>query len=76
VIRTATIGANGSFTWTGLRPEDTSALLARPVGTDPTLDGPSLTVRVRRTVTIGIQQPTRGIYVFSGQIARAEAGVQ
>jgi hypothetical protein len=34
------------------------------------------TVEVRRTVTIGIQQPTRGVYVFSGQVARAEAGLQ
>lgn len=76
VIRTATIGTSGSFTWTGLRPEDTSNLIARPVGTDPLLDGPSASVRVRRTVTIGIQQPARGIYVFTGQIARAEAGVQ
>ena len=44
-----------------------------------TVDGrqtASVTVEVRRTVTIGIQQPTRGVYVFSGQVARAEAGLQ
>ena len=44
-----------------------------------TVDGrqtASATVAVRRTVTIGIQQPTRGVYVFSGQVARAEAGLQ
>jgi hypothetical protein len=76
VIRTATIGTNGSFTWTGLRPEDTSNLIARFTGTNPSADGPSTTVRVRRTVTIGIQQRTRGTYTFTGQIARAEAGVQ
>ena len=36
----------------------------------------SVTVEVRRTVTIGIEQRTRGIFTFSGVIARAEAGVQ
>lgn len=36
----------------------------------------SATVEVRRTVTIGVRQPTRGVYVFSGQVARAEAGLQ
>ena len=33
-------------------------------------------VRVRRTVGIGVQQRTTGVYTFSGVIARPEAGVQ
>jgi hypothetical protein len=36
----------------------------------------SAIVEVRRAVSIGIQQPARGVYVFSGQVARAEAGLQ
>ena len=36
---------------------------------------PSITVNVRRTVTIGISQAS-GVYTFSGVIARPEAGVQ
>jgi len=35
----------------------------------------TITVEVRRTVSIGISQAS-GIYTFSGQVARAEAGLQ
>lgn len=72
-IRAGTIGSGGSLTWTGLRPEDSVLLFARGAGSDTGLAGE--TVRVRRTVTIGVQQRVRGTYVFSGQVARAEAGV-
>ena len=73
-IRTATIGADGRSTWTGLRPEDTSLFFVRAA--DSQVSTAQVTVRVRRAVTIGIEQRTRGIYTFSGQLARAEAGVQ
>ncbi len=55
-----------------LQPGDRTLLYA-------TVDGrqtASATVEVRRTVTIGIRQPARGVYVFSGQVARAEPGLQ
>lgn len=74
LIRTGVIGANGSFTWTGLRPGDSSVFFVRAPLIRVTT--PQVTVRVRRTVTIGVEQRTRGVYAFSGQIARAEAGVQ
>ena len=35
----------------------------------------SVTVEVRRTVTIGVRE-SNGVYIFSGQVARAEAGLQ
>lgn len=55
-----------------LQPGDRT-LFSATVDGQPTA---SATVQVRRTVTIGIRQPTRGVYVFSGQVARAEAGLQ
>ena len=49
VIRTATIGDNGGFTWTGLRPEDTTTFSVRGVTVDPVFGTPPpVTVRVRR----------------------------
>ena len=73
VIRTGTIGANGSFTWTGLRPEDTAGFSVRAASIS--VSTPTVTVQVRRTVSIGISQ-ANGIYTFTGVTARAEAGVQ
>lgn len=72
-IRTGTIGSGGSLTWTGLRPEDSSVFFVGVAGSDTSI--PGVSVLVRRTVTIGIEQRTRGIYTFSGQVDRAEAGV-
>ncbi len=71
VIRTATLPVSGQFTWT-LQPGDRTVFSA---SVDGVRTG-DVEVRVRRTVTIGIQQPTRGVYVFSGTIDRPEAGVQ
>ena len=71
VIRTATIPASGQFSWT-LQPGDRTVFHATVGGVRTA----NVAVRVRRTVGIGIQQPTRGVYVFSGQLQRPEAGVQ
>ena len=71
VIRTATIPASGQYSWT-LQPRDRTVFQASVDGVRST----SLEVRVRRAVSIGIRQPTRGVYVFSGTIDRPEAGVQ
>ena len=75
-IRTATVGqfeggqvGNASFT---LQPGDRTLFYALVDGRQSA----SVTVEVRRTVTIGVQQRIRGVYTFSGVIARAEAGVQ
>ena len=72
-IRTGTIGAGGSLTWTGLRPEDSVALSVRVAGSDSGFVHAD--VLVRRIVTIGVEQRSRGTYRFSGQITRAEGGV-
>ena len=71
--RTGTIGADGSLTWTGLRPEDNAAFFAREAGIQVTTS--TVPVRVRRTVTIGVSQAD-GVYTFRGQVQRVEAGVQ
>ena len=75
-IRTATVGqfeggqvGNASFT---LQPGDRTLFYALVDGRQSA----SVTVEVRRTVTIGIEQRIRGVYTFSGVVARAEAGVQ
>lgn len=70
-IRTVTIPTSGQFTWE-LQPGDRTLFYAIVDGRQTA----SVTVEVRRTVTIGIQQPTRGVYVFTGQVARAEVGLQ
>lgn len=70
-IRTATIPASGQFTWT-LQPRDRTVFSAAVDGVR-TAD---VEVRVRRAASIGIRQPVRGVYVFSGTIDRPEAGVQ
>lgn len=70
-IRTATLPASGTFTWE-LQPGDRTVFSAVVGGRRTT----SVTVDVRRTVSIGVRQPTRGVYVFSGQVQRAEPGVQ
>ena len=70
-IRTVTIPASGQFTWE-LQPGDRTLFSAVVDGRQTA----SVTVEVRRTVTIGIQQPTRGVYVFTGQVQRAEPGLQ
>lgn len=72
-IRTGTIGTGGSLTWTGLRPEDSVALSARVAGSDTGFRYAD--VLVRRIVTIGVQQRSRGTYAFSGRITRPEPGV-
>ena len=72
-IRTGTIGTGGSLTWAGLRPEDSVALSGRVAGSDTGFRYAD--VLVRRIVTIGVEQRSRGTYTFSGQITRAEAGV-
>ena len=75
-IREATIGPlddrfeAGTAAWT-LQPGDRTLFSA-------VVDGvrtEDLTVTVRRTLTIGVSQ-FGGFYTFSGQIARAEGGVQ
>ena len=71
VIRTATLPVSGQLSWT-LQPGDTTRYRAVVAGV---VTG-DVVVRVRRTVSIGIQQPTRGVYVFRGQVQPAEAGVQ
>jgi lysophospholipase L1-like esterase len=71
VIRTATIPASGQFTWT-LQPRDRTVFSAAVDGVR-TAD---VEVRVRRAVSIGIRQPVKAVYVFSGTIDRPEAGVQ
>ena len=73
LIRTGVIGARGSFTWTDLRPEDSVAFFVRAPLIRVTT--PQVRVNVRRTVTIGVSQ-ANGIYTFTGQIQRVEAGVQ
>ncbi len=70
-IRTVTLPASGQFTWV-LQPGDRTLFFAQ-VGDVRT---PSVTVEVRRAVSIGVRQAARGVYVFRGQIRRAEAGVQ
>lgn len=74
VIRTATLDAGGTFTWTGLRPHERTTFVAVPAGTRPDRS-PYTSVQVRRTVTIGVSQAD-GSYTFTGQLARADAGVQ
>ena len=74
LIRTATLDSGGSFTWTGLRPDERTTFIAVPAGTSPD-QSPFTGVQVRRTVTIGVSQ-ANGVYTFAGQLARAEAGVQ
>lgn len=74
LIRTATLDADGSFSWTGLRPDERTTFIAVPAGTSPN-QSPFTSVQVRRTVTIGVSQ-ANGVYTFAGQLARAEAGVQ
>ncbi len=54
-----------------LRPEATTHYIADVDGVQSNAE----TVEVRRTVTIGVRQAS-GVYTFSGQIARAEAGLQ
>lgn len=70
VIRTVTIPSSGQFTW-DLQPGDRTLFSADVAG----VRTETLTVRVRRTVTIGVSR-TGAVYAFTGQIARAEAGVQ
>ena len=70
-IRTATMPGSGQVTWE-LQPGGRTLFVAE-VGGQRT---PSVTVAVRRTVSIGIRQPTRAIYVLSGAIDRPEPGVQ
>ena len=71
LIRTATIPASGQYTWT-LQPGDRTVFRASVDGVR-TAD---VEVRVRRAVTIGVRQPTRGVFAFTGTIDRPEAGVQ
>ncbi len=71
VIRSASIPAGGQLSWT-LQPGDRTVFRA---SVDGVRTG-DVEVRVRRTVSIGITQPTRGVYVFSGRVDRPEAGVQ
>ena len=70
-IRTVTMPTSGRFTWQ-LQPGDRTVFHA-VVGGRRTA---SVTVEVRRTVSIGVRQSVRGVYTFSGQIQRAEPGVQ
>jgi len=74
VIREDTIqeydDESGIFVW-DLQPGQTTTFFALVDGVRTT----SITVPVRRTVTIGIRQAS-GIYTFTGTIARPEAGVQ
>ncbi len=74
LIRSATLAkgdeAGGAYVWE-LRPGDRTLFYA-------VVDGArskTITVRVRRTVSIGVRQAS-GVYTFSGAIARPEAGVQ
>ena len=75
-IRTATVGpfegGQVGIAAFDLRPGDRTLFSALVDGRQSA----SVTVEVRRTVTIGVQQRLRGVYTFSGVIARAEAGVQ
>lgn len=74
LIRRTTLGNmgdySGYFVWE-LQPRDTTQFHAVVNG----VKTETVTVRVRRTVTIGVSQAA-GVYTFSGQIQRAEAGVQ
>ena len=71
VIRTGTIPASGQLGFT-LQPRDRTVFSASVDG----VRSAAVEVRVRRAVSIGIRQPVRGVYVFSGTIDRPEAGVQ
>ncbi len=86
VIRTTTLTTSGTggFAWEltppadsrvarwDLRPGETTRFFAQVRGGDRTA---TLTVNVRRTVTIGIRQDA-GSYVFSGVVGRPVAGLQ
>ena len=73
VIRTATLAAyeDGSAGWR-LQPGENTSFYAQVRGAQRS---PTLTVGVRRTVTIGIRQ-AGGVHTFSGAVARPEPGVQ
>ena len=70
VIRTATAGAGG-VSWR-LQPGETTRFSAQVRGGTPTA---TVTVTVRRTVTIGIRQAA-GVYTFTGVVHRPVAGLQ
>ncbi len=73
VIRTATLAAfeNGSASWR-LQPGETTQFFAQVRGGDRS---DTITVNVRRTVTIGIRQAA-GVYTFTGVVNRPVAGLQ
>ena len=70
VIRTATAGGAG-VSWQ-LRPGETTRFSAQVRGGTRTA---TVTVAVRRTVTIGIRQ-SAGVYTFTGVVHRPVAGLQ
>ena len=70
IIRTATLSA-GRVAWT-LQPGETTSFFAQVRGGDRS---DTVTVNVRRTVTIGIRQAA-GIYTFTGVVNRPVAGLQ
>jgi hypothetical protein len=71
VIREATLPTSATFTWE-LQPGARTVFSA---SVDGVRTG-NVEVRVRRTVTLGIEQPTTGVYVLRGRVDRPEAGVQ
>ncbi len=73
VIRTATLttGGAGNVNWS-LQPGETTTLFAQVRGGDRS---DTITVNVRRTVTIGIRQAA-GVYTFTGVVNRPVAGLQ
>ncbi|CAA9362717.1 MAG: hypothetical protein AVDCRST_MAG16-3216 [uncultured Frankineae bacterium] len=70
IIRTAALGT-GSVRWT-LQPGESTRLFAQVRGGDRS---DTVTVDVRRTVTIGIRQAA-GVYTFTGAVRRPVAGLQ
>ncbi|MDP9434701.1 MAG: hypothetical protein M3P93_05675 [Actinomycetota bacterium] len=73
VIRTATLtaGGTGNFNWT-LQPGEITHFFAQVRGGDRS---DTITVNVRRTVTIGIRQAA-GVYTFTRVVNRPVAGLQ
>ena len=74
LIRSATLargeGAGGAYVWQ-LRPGHRTVFHAVVDGVRTS----TITVRVRRTVSIGVSQAS-GVYTFAGAVARPEAGLQ
>lgn len=72
VIRTATSGGGGASTSWRLQPGETTRLYAQVRGGGRS---DTLTITVRRTVTIGIRQAA-GVHTFTGRVGRPVAGLQ